>query len=196
MKMNLPNKLTVIRVLLVPVFIILFLLSINDNNILSIGTYNISVYRLLSLIIFIIASITDYFDGVIARKCNLITNFGKLMDPLADKILVVSAMMLLADAKEFSVVWVIIVVIREISISAIRLVALEQGTVVAASKLGKYKTATQMIAVIMFLANIHNINGFFNIFVYTVFYISEFFVIISFIDYVVKNKDAILSGGI
>ena len=194
--MNLPNKLTLIRVLLVPIFILFFLLSINDNNFLVFKNYNISVYRLFSLIVFIIASITDYFDGVIARKNNLITNFGKLMDPLADKILVVSAMMLLADAKEFSVVWVIIVVIREISISAIRLVALEQGIVVAASKLGKYKTATQMISVILFLANIHNINNFCHIFVYMLFYISEFFVIISFIDYIVKNKSAILSGGI
>lgn len=195
MKINLPNKLTIIRVLLVPVFIILFLLSKNDINILYFNNYNISVFRLFALIVFIIASITDYFDGVIARKYNLITNFGKLMDPLADKILVVSALMLLSDIKLFSVVFVIIVVIREISISAIRLVALEQGTVVAASKLGKYKTATQMIAVVLFLANVQTINIIFYFFVYFVFYISEFFVIISFIDYIVKNKNAILSGG-
>lgn len=195
MKINLPNKLTIIRVLLVPVFIILFLISKNDTDVINFGNYNISVFRLLSLIIFIIASVTDYFDGVIARKYNLITNFGKLMDPLADKILVVSALMLLSDIKLFSVVFVIIVVIREISISAIRLVALEQGTVVAASKLGKYKTATQMIAVVLFLANVQTINIIFYFFVYFVFYLSEFFVIISFIDYIVKNKNAILSGG-
>lgn len=195
MKINLPNKLTIIRVMLVPVFIVLFVLSNTDNNIFHINNYYISFYRLLSLVVFIIASITDYFDGVIARKYNLITNFGKLMDPLADKILVVSALMLIADIKLFSVIFVIIVVIREISISAIRLVALEQGIVVAASKLGKYKTATQMIAVILFLANIHTINQAFNYFVYFVFYISEFFVVISFIDYIVKNKNAILAGG-
>lgn len=195
MKINLPNKLTIIRVMLVPVFIVLFVLSNTDNNIFHINNYYISFYRLLSLVVFIIASITDYFDGVIARKYNLITNFGKLMDPLADKILVVSALMLLADIKLFSVIFVIIVVIREISISAIRLVALEQGIVVAASKLGKYKTATQMIAVILFLANIHTINQVFNYFVYFVFYISEFFVVLSFIDYIVKNKNAILAGG-
>lgn len=195
MKINLPNKLTIIRVLLVPVFIIFFLLSKNDINIIYFNYYNISVFRLFALIVFIIASITDYFDGVIARKYNLITNFGKLMDPLADKILVVSALMLLSDIKLFSVVFVIIVVIREISISAIRLVALEQGTVVAASKLGKYKTATQMIAVVLFLANVQTINIVFYFLVYLVFYLSEFFVIISFIDYIVKNKNAILSGG-
>lgn len=195
MKINLPNKLTIIRVLLVPVFIIFFLLSKNDINIIYFNNYNISVFRLFALIVFIIASITDYFDGVIARKYNLITNFGKLMDPLADKILVVSALMLLSDIKLFSVVFVIIVVIREISISAIRLVALEQGTVVAASKLGKYKTATQMIAVVLFLANVQTINLIFYFLVYFVFYLSEFFVIISFIDYIVKNKNAILSGG-
>lgn len=195
MKINLPNKLTIIRVLLVPIFVMLFVISKSDTNIIYINNYNISFFRLLSLILFIIASITDYFDGIIARKYNLITNIGKLMDPLADKILVVSALMLLSDIKLFSVVFVIIVVIREISISAIRLVALEQGIVVSASNLGKYKTATQMISIILFLSNVHMINSFFYYFVYIVFYISEFFVIISFIDYIVKNKHAIVSGG-
>ncbi|MCQ2610034.1 MAG: CDP-diacylglycerol--glycerol-3-phosphate 3-phosphatidyltransferase, partial [Lachnospiraceae bacterium] len=155
--MNIPNKLTLLRVILIPVFIVLFFMSINDTSIISIGTYSISSYRLISAIIFVVASITDYFDGVIARKYHLSTNFGKLMDPLADKMLVISALMMLASHSEIHYIMVLIVVLREISISAIRLVALEQGTVIAASMWGKYKTATQMIAVTLYLFNVCSI---------------------------------------
>ena len=199
--MNLPNKLTVIRVLLVPLFIVFFLLSTNRIYPLTLGTfsyefeYNIDIYRFLSALIFLVASLTDFLDGYIARKNNLITNFGKLLDPLADKILVLSSLMLLSSNGEINVVWVIIVAIREISISAIRLVCLEQGEVVAASIFGKYKTATQMIFLVMMLFNVHPINIVCFIIVYIVFMISEILVIVSFIDYVYKNKDSILLGG-
>lgn len=194
--MNLPNKLTMIRVILIPVFIVLFILGINDANIIYIGLYNISFYRLLSAIVFILASITDYFDGVIARSKHLITNFGKIMDPLADKMLVISALMMLASNGEVYYIMVLIVVLREISISAIRLVALEQGIVIAASMWGKYKTATQMIAVTLYLFNICSI-GFWSCYITDIiFYISMFFVVLSFVDYVYKNKACILNGGL
>lgn len=193
MRINLPNRLTIFRIILVPIFVLLFYISMNnnDNSIL-----NTNIYKILSAILFIIASITDYFDGVIARKYNLITNFGKLMDPLADKILVISALMLLSANNDINVIWIIIVVIREIAISAIRLVCLEQGNVVAASIYGKYKTSLQMIAIILLLFNIHTLNIYCYYFVYTIFYISEFFVIFSFYDYIKQNIKSIINGPI
>lgn len=202
MNINLPNKLTIIRICLVPIFIILFLLS--DNNVypMTLTTlnkefyYQIDVFRLLAGIIFTIASLTDFLDGYLARKENLITNFGKLMDPLADKILVLSSLMLLSGNEEINIVFVIIVVIREISISAIRLVCLEQNVVVAASIYGKYKTATQMIFIVLMLFNIHTISIQTFIAIYILFIISEMLVVVSFVDYVYNNKDIILLGGI
>lgn len=194
--MNLPNKLTLLRVILIPVFIVLFMMSIDDINIIHISIYSISFFRLLSAIVFVVASITDYFDGVIARKYHLITNFGKLMDPLADKMLVVSALVMLASHSEVHYIMVLIVVLREIAISAIRLVALEQGTVIAASMWGKYKTATQMIAIVLYLFNICSIGFWPCIMTDIIFHISMFFVVLSFADYVYKNKACILNGGL
>lgn len=185
MKMNLPNKLTMFRVYCIPIFIILFVLSnFHGANIFG----NLNIYRFLSAVLFVVASITDYFDGVIARKYNLITNFGKLMDPLADKMLVIAAIILLAETKEINFICLLLVVLREISISSIRLVALEQNIVVVASLLGKYKTATQMISVTMILFKIYNIHKIMFYITYGIFYISIVFVVWSFIDYVVKNK--------
>ena len=161
MKINLPNKLTIIRVFMVPLFIFLFMFSSNKIYPMTISTLSyefglqIDIFRLISALVFAIASITDFLDGYIARKYKLITNFGKLLDPLADKILVLSSLMLLSANGEINIVWIIIVAVREISISAIRLVCLEQGVVVAASIFGKYKTATQMIFIILMLFNIH-----------------------------------------
>lgn len=201
MKMNLPNKLTVLRVFMVPLFIFLFMLSSNKIYPMTISTltyefgYQIDVFRLLSALIFTMASITDFFDGYIARKYNLITNFGKLLDPLADKILVLSSLILLSANGEINIVWIIIVAVREISISAIRLVCLEQGVVVAASMFGKYKTATQMIFIILMLFNIHTINNITFLLTYILFVISELLVIVSFIDYILKNKGSIIEGG-
>ena len=191
MKINLPNKLTIIRIFMVPVFILFFYISMYNNNYIYVKT---NIYRVISAIIFIIASLTDYFDGKIARKYNLITNFGKLMDPLADKILVIAALMLLSANNDINVIWIIIVVIREISISAIRLICLEQGNVVAASIYGKYKTSLQMVSIILLLFNIHCINIYFYIFVYLIYYISEFFVVFSFYDYIVINSKYIFDG--
>lgn len=195
--MNLPNKLTLFRIILIPVFIILFLMGLdNTENVLNIGLYNINVYRLWSAIVFAIASLTDMLDGKIARKYNLITNFGKLMDPLADKMLVISALICLTINNEVGHIMVLIVVLREIAVSSIRLVALENGKVVAASKWGKYKTATQMIAVVMYLFKVCNINFYICVLNDILFYISMVLVVVSFIDYAYKNREAILQGGL
>lgn len=196
MKMNLPNKLTMLRVIMIPVFVILFILSEKyakevmpqDPN-----SYTFNIYRFLAAVVFVLASVTDYFDGKIARKYNLITNFGKLMDPLADKMLVITALILLSSTGEVNYLCTLIVVLREIAISSIRLVALEKGEVIAASMWGKYKTATQMISIVLILFNVCAL-GFWPCFLtYGLFYISTILVVISLIDYIIKSKNVFLS---
>ncbi len=155
--MNLPNKLTIIRILLVPVMVIVSLLNI-QGEILGIG-----IGFWIINFIFIIASITDKLDGNIARSRNLVTNFGKFLDPIADKILVLAAMLILVE-KQMLPAWIpIIVLTREFAVSGYRLIAVEQGgKVIAASVWGKLKTVTQMIAIILAFININGTNTFFN----------------------------------
>ena len=130
--MNLPNKLTIIRMVLVPVFMVLFVLG----------------YMLPAAIVFIIASLTDWFDGYIARKNGIVTNFGTFMDPLADKLLVFGAFLCLMNSGIISM-WVLMIVLtREFLVTGLRLVAVSEGVVIAAGKSGKIKTALQMVAVI------------------------------------------------
>ena len=176
---NLPNYLTLMRVGMIPIYLVFFYISVR---------FNMIEMRYLAATILNLASITDYYDGMLARKYNLISNFGKLMDPLADKMIVVTALMLLCNNSEVDVISVIIVVLREISISSIRLIALEKGEVIAASKWGKFKTASQMVAIVLLLFNVHNINSTLNIVVYSIYYISVLFVVISLIDYAVKSR--------
>lgn len=168
MNKNIPNILTMFRVICIPIFILLFIFN----------------FRYISAVVFVIASITDYFDGKIARKYNIISNFGKLMDPLADKMLVIAALMCLTENNEVNFLCTLIVVLREISISSIRLIALEKGEVIAASMWGKYKTATQMISIVMILFNVYEINKVLYYITYGLFYISTALVIISLIDYI------------
>ena len=137
--MNLPNKLTVFRIMCIPVFVI-FLLA--DGI-----TYN----NYIAVAIFILASLTDFLDGKIARKYNLVTNFGKFMDPLADKLLVLSTMIALCGLGEFPAWACIVVLFRELAVDGLRLVASQQGIVIAAGKLGKIKTCTQLLTLILFL---------------------------------------------
>lgn len=162
---------------------------------LNIETSNngINIYRAIAAAIFVAASITDYFDGKIAREQNLITNFGKLMDPLADKMLVITAMILLTESKEVNYLCTLIVVLRELTISSIRLIALEKGIVIAASIWGKLKTATQMVSLVLILFNFYKINDLAYYLTYGLFYLSTLFVIISLIDYIVKSKEVFLS---
>lgn len=129
--MNLPNKLTVARFIAVPFFIVAFMIG----------------YYYVAAIIFIAASFTDYLDGAIARKYNLVTNFGKIMDPLADKILVISALVCLVDSGQVASWMLIVILAREFTVTGLRTVAAAQGVVIAAGMSGKIKTALQMVAV-------------------------------------------------
>ena len=141
--MNLPNRLTLLRVLLIPVFVVFLLLS-----------PRYSWCNLAAVIVFVAASVTDLLDGKIARKYNLVTNFGKFMDPLADKLLVCSALISLVSIGRIETWIVLVIVAREFIISGFRLVAAEQGVVLAASKLAKVKTTVQMILVILLVLNL------------------------------------------
>ena len=142
MSMNMPNKLTMARIVLAIPFI--YFLGISDGD-------NGFIYRMISLALFSVASITDFLDGYIARKNNMITNFGKLMDPLADKILVISALVVFVEVG-FLPSWISIVVLaREFLISGIRSLAAANGEVIPAGNLGKYKTTTQMLGIIIIM---------------------------------------------
>ena len=137
--MNLPNKLTVLRIVMVPFFVFFMLAEFVPHR------------YLFALILFCAASYTDHLDGKIARRDNLITNFGKLMDPLADKILVMSALICMVKLDLASTVCVLLIMIREFAITSIRLLAVEQGRVIAANNWGKAKTVSQMVAIIAIL---------------------------------------------
>ena len=167
--MNLPNKLTIFRILCIPVFVVLMLVNtIPYNNYIAVG-------------VFIIASLTDMLDGKIARKYNLVTNFGKFMDPLADKLLVSSALICMIEMGMLPAWIVIIIISREFIITGFRLIAAEGGLVIAASWWGKIKTVTQMIMIILLLLGVQGIIATILIFLATLF------TVISGVDYIVKN---------
>ena len=142
MKMNLPNKLAILRMVLVIPFVIFLSLALEYTD----KTGITMTMRVFAAIIFVGAAITDYYDGKIARKYNLITNLGKLLDPLADKILVISALVTLAKFSQISLWFVIIIIFRELLITGLRSIVAAEGVVIAAESLGKWKTATQMLA--------------------------------------------------
>ena len=172
--MNLPNKLTILRVLLIPVFVVLLLADFW-------GKY----FDYIALAVFIIASLTDMLDGMIARKYNLITNFGKFMDPLADKLLVCSAMICLLDLGRIPA-WVVIVIIaREFIISGFRLVASDKGVVIAAGYIGKAKTVFQMIMIMLMIIDFTE--GAMYMVTQVVMYIAVALTIISLVDYIGRN---------
>lgn len=150
--MNTPNKLSLLRIILVP-FVLLFLLPIHICSFEPTAWNSfIDVYgRIIAGVIFIIASLTDLADGKIARKYNLITNLGKFLDSLADKMLVISVLIALVDIDRISSIFVIVIVLREFMVTGIRLIASEKGVVMAAAMIGKIKTVTQMTAVIYLL---------------------------------------------
>lgn len=153
--MNLANKLTILRIILVPIMVIIAYITFEGSFL------GISTNMWLINIIFIIASITDKLDGHIARKRNQITTFGKFLDPLADKILVISAMLILVEQNLLPAIIPIITIIREFAVSGYRLIAVQaNGEVIAANKWGKIKTVTQMIAIIAAFININNTNIF------------------------------------
>ena len=179
--MNLPNKLTIIRVCLIPFFVAALLFDHGNNY----------TMRIVANVLFIVASLTDLFDGKIARKYNLVTNFGKFMDPLADKLLVCSAVICLIELGQLPAWVVIIIISREFIISGFRLVAADNGVVIAASYWGKFKTTFQMAAVILMIFNIPDLTLVTNI----VVVIAVALTIISLVDYVAKNIKILTEGG-
>ncbi len=172
--MNLPNKLTIFRVILIIPFVIIMLSDfLGDAS------------KWVALAIFIIASLTDLLDGKIARKYNLITNFGKFMDPLADKLLVSAAMICLVEIGKIPS-WIVIVIIsREFIISGFRLIASDNGVVIAASYWGKFKTVFQMVMVVLMIADISQIQ----LLTTGIMWVALVLTVISLIDYLIKNKD-------
>ncbi|MBU3214072.1 CDP-diacylglycerol--glycerol-3-phosphate 3-phosphatidyltransferase [Clostridium estertheticum] len=177
--MNLANRLTMIRIFLVPIFL------------LFIAAKGIPYGRELATIIFIVASLTDKLDGYIARSRNQITNFGKFMDPLADKLLVTAALVSLV---ELHIVygWVAMIIIaREFAVSGLRTIAASEGKVIAASKWGKLKTVIQIVAIITALINLSYVNNTLNIFTDVFMGAAVIITIISGVDYFVKNKGTI-----
>ena len=180
--MNLPNKLTVMRVILIPFFVAALLY---DNG-------SSQTMRIVANVIFIVASLTDLFDGKIARKYNLVTNFGKFMDPLADKLLVCSALICLIQLGQLPAWVVIIIISREFIISGFRLVAADNGIVIAASCWGQCKTTFQMIAVILMIFNIPALATVTMI----MLVIAVVLTVISLVDYVAKNIEVLTKGGL
>ena len=176
--MNLPNKLTIMRVILIP-FFVFFLLS----------PYYQAYGNYIAVAFFIVASLTDMLDGKIARKYNLVTNFGKFMDPLADKLLVCSAMICLIELDRLAAWIVIVIIAREFIISGFRLVASDNGVVIAASYWGKFKTTFQMLMVIVLILDIQM--PFFQILGTVLTYVALILTVVSLIDYIVKNKDVL-----
>ncbi|MBQ9360651.1 MAG: CDP-diacylglycerol--glycerol-3-phosphate 3-phosphatidyltransferase [Lachnospiraceae bacterium] len=177
--MNLPNKLTLFRVILIPFFVVILMTNcLGDAS------------KWVALAIFIIASLTDLLDGKIARKYDLVTTFGKFADPLADKILVISAMICLVELGLLKSWIVIIIVAREFIISGFRIIAAEKNVVIAASYWGKFKTTFQMIMVIMLIADIDHPAWKVTATVFT--YIALVLTIVSLVDYIVKNKNVMI----
>ncbi|MCD8038667.1 MAG: CDP-diacylglycerol--glycerol-3-phosphate 3-phosphatidyltransferase [Lachnospiraceae bacterium] len=191
--MNLPNKLTVFRVILIVPFVILLLGGHAAGSRFDAIFGGISGYTdYIALAIFIIASLTDMLDGKIARKYNLVTNFGKFMDPLADKLLVCSALICLIELGRISAWIVIIIISREFIISGFRLVAADNRVVIAASYWGKFKTTFQMIMVCLMIADIDALY----VLTQAVMWIAVALTVVSLADYLVKNKGVLLDGKI
>ena len=173
--MNLPNKLTILRVILIPFFVFFLISPFFDGY----GNY-------IALAIFIVASLTDMADGKIARKYNLVTNFGKFMDPLADKLLVCSAMICLVATGQLAAWMVIVIISREFIISGFRLVAADNGVVIAASYWGKFKTTFQMLMIIVLILDFPG--RVFEILGIGLTWIALILTVVSLCDYLIKNR--------
>ena len=180
MQMNLPNKLTILRVLMIPFFVLFMLWDITG-----------AADKWIAAVIFIVASLTDMLDGKIARKYNLVTNFGKFMDPLADKLLVSASMICLVEMGRLPAWIVIIIISREFIISGFRLIASDNGVVIAASYWGKFKTVFQMAMIIVL---IFDFGGIFGMVETALIWISLILTIVSLADYVVKNIGVLKDG--
>ncbi len=175
--MNTPNKLTLLRVILIPFFVVFMLTPLGG-----------AAGKWIALGIFVIASLTDTLDGYLARRDNLVTNFGKFMDPLADKLLVCSAMICLVEMDRLPA-WIVIIIIgREFIISGFRLIASDNGIVIAASYWGKFKTVSQMVMIILLIADL---GGGFAVAEQIFIYLALVLTVVSLIDYLWKNRQVI-----
>ena len=168
--MNIPNMLTLLRIIMIPIFYIIFFSDITNSS-------------LFAALIFIIASLTDWLDGFLARKWKVVTNFGKIMDPLADKLLVMTALVCLLTSFRIPAWAVIVILSREMAITGLRIIAASEGVIVAADKLGKFKTVFQMFAIILLL-----LNNFIGIYI---LYIAILFTVLSGMDYIIKMNRVI-----
>lgn len=177
--MNLPNKLTILRVILIPFFLVFLMVP------------GIPAGKWIALGIFLVASLTDCLDGYIARKYNLITNFGKFMDPLADKLLVDSALIAFVGMGRIQTWIVIVIIAREFIISGFRLVASDNGVVIAAGWWGKVKTVVQMIMILVLIANFGGSVAY--VVEQVLIYASLVLTVVSLLDYLIKNKDVLKS---
>ena len=178
--MNLPNKLTILRMIMIVPFVVVML----AGNVIPGGKW-------IALALFIVASMTDFVDGYLARKYNLVTNFGKFMDPLADKLLVCAAMICLVEMGLIPAWVVIIIMSREFIISGFRLIASDNNVVIAASYWGKFKTVFQMAMIIVLICNL---GGVFGMIETALIWISLILTVVSLVDYVVKNIDILKDG--
>lgn len=196
--MNLPNKLTLLRILIVPIIVIIPFFRILNETILfaidnSFSKTTFSLANLLVLVFFIIASVTDYLDGHLARKNNQITDFGKLMDPLADKILVVATLIVLLEWGRMYGWAIILIVAREFLVTGIRQLGVAKGRVIAASYFGKAKTVTQMITIIYLLVFAPGFSSATGIIGFILIIVATILTVASGLDYVIKNRNLIQS---
>ena len=176
--MNLPNKLTVLRVIMVPFFVAFMLYPLMGD-----------ASKYVALVLFCIASFTDFLDGYLARKNNLVTNFGKFMDPLADKLLVCSALICLIPSGKLATWIVLVIIAREFIISGFRLIPSDNGVVIAASYWGKFKTVSQMVMSVLLILHIKHpvLLAAEQIFIY----VSLILTVVSLVDYIAKNKNVL-----
>lgn len=198
--MNLPNKITIARILLVPIMMLMPYIGITAKT-----SFGLPIVNIIILIIFLVASFTDYLDGHIARKRNIVTNFGKFLDPIADKLLVLAALVMLVEARIIPGWIPIIIAAREFMVSAIRMLVATEGKVIAASKLGKIKTVTQMVAISLAFLDANYFMSFvcgaltgfaliLNILMSAAMVLAVIATIWSGVDYFMKSKDVVLQS--
>ncbi|NLN14866.1 MAG: CDP-diacylglycerol--glycerol-3-phosphate 3-phosphatidyltransferase [Tissierellia bacterium] len=176
--MNIANKITLFRVFLVPVFLLILYSDLNNSH-------------MIAGLVFIFASLTDTLDGYLARSRNLVTNFGKFVDPLADKVLVAAALIALVEFGKIPGWIVVIIIAREFTITGFRVLAASEGITIAASPLGKFKTITQLLAIILILFNNYPFSLINIPLDRIMLYLATIFTILSGIDYIVKNKQVL-----
>ena len=198
--MNLPNKITIARILLVPIMMLMPYIGITAKT-----SFGLPIVNIIILIIFLVASFTDYLDGHIARKRNIVTNFGKFLDPIADKLLVLTALIMFVEAGKLPAWIPVVIAAREFMVSGIRMLAAGEGNVIAASMLGKIKTVSQMIAISLAFVDNNPFMAFtskclcipelvLNILMSVAMLVSVIATIWSGIDYFEKSKDIVLKS--